>query len=43
VLLAALAGLASFWRDDPSAMEVLIQALHHSDPEIRAAAAGTAT
>jgi hypothetical protein len=42
VLLAALAGLASFWRDDPSAMEVLIQALQHSDPEIRAAAGGSA-
>jgi hypothetical protein len=42
VLLAALAGLASFWHDNPSAMEVLLQALQHSDPEIRAAAGGTA-
>ena len=42
VLLAALAGLASFWREDPSAIEVLSQAYQHSDPEIRAAAGGTA-
>jgi hypothetical protein len=42
VLLAALAGLASFWREDPSAMEVLSQAYQHSDPDIRAAAGGIA-
>jgi hypothetical protein len=42
VLLAALAGLASFWREDPAAMDVLSQAYQHSDPEIRAAAGGTA-
>jgi hypothetical protein len=41
-LLAALAGLASHWRDDPIAAEVLGYALEHSDPEIRAAANSTA-
>jgi hypothetical protein len=43
VLLAALAGLAGFWRDHPSATEVLSQALQHSDPEIRTAAGGIGT
>jgi hypothetical protein len=38
--LAALAGLASHWRGDPEVTEILSQALRHSDPEIRAAAAG---
>lgn len=37
-LLAALAGLAAYWRNDPLAAEVLAHALQHSDPEIRAAA-----
>jgi hypothetical protein len=41
-LLAALAGLASHWRDDPIAAEVLGYALEHSDPDIRAAANSTA-
>ena len=41
-LLAALAGLANYWRDDPRAMEVLSHALQHSDPEIRAAASPAA-
>ncbi len=41
-LLAALAGLASYWKDDPRAMEVLTRALRHSDPEIRAAARSAA-
>jgi hypothetical protein len=37
-LLAAVAGLASYWRDHPMASEVLSHALRHSDPEVRAAA-----
>jgi hypothetical protein len=37
-LLAAVSGLASYWRDHPMATEVLSHALQHSDPEIRAAA-----
>lgn len=37
-LLAAIAGLASYWRDEPMAAEVLAYALQHPDPEIRAAA-----
>jgi len=37
-LLAAVAGLASYWRDHPMASEVLSHALQHSDPEVRAAA-----
>ena len=37
-LLAALSGLALHWRDHPAAVEVLAQALQHSDPDIRAAA-----
>jgi hypothetical protein len=37
-LLAAVAGLASYWRDHPLATEVLSHALQHSDPEMRAAA-----
>jgi hypothetical protein len=41
-LLAALAGLASYWKDDPRAIEVLTRALRHSDPEIRAAASSAA-
>jgi len=41
-LLAALAGLASYWKDDPRATEVLTRALRHSDPEIRAAARSAA-
>lgn len=41
-LLAALAGLASYWKDDPRATEVLTSALRHSDPEIRAAARAAA-
>ncbi len=37
-LLAALAGLASYWKADPQVSEVLAHAIRHSDPEIRAAA-----
>jgi hypothetical protein len=37
-LLAAVAGLASYWSDHPMATEMLSHALQHSDPEIRAAA-----
>jgi len=37
-VLAAVAGLASYWREHPLATEVLAQALQHPDPEIRAAA-----
>lgn len=37
-LLAALAGLAAHWRDDPAAAEVLFHARQHHDSEIRAAA-----
>jgi hypothetical protein len=40
-LLAALAGLASYWKTEPRAAEVLARALRHSDPEIRAAAASS--
>jgi hypothetical protein len=38
LLLSALTALASHWKEDPSASEVLSLALQHSDPEIRAAA-----
>jgi hypothetical protein len=41
-LLAAVAGLASYWRDHPLANEVLSHALQHSDPEVRAAAKASA-
>jgi hypothetical protein len=41
-LLAALAGLASYWRDHPTAADVLASARQHSDPEIRAAAGSPA-
>jgi hypothetical protein len=41
-LLAALCGLAAYWRDDPAAAEVLAHARQHSDPDIRAAAASPA-
>jgi hypothetical protein len=41
-LLAAVAGLASYWKTDPQATEVLAHAIQHSDPEIRAAASSTA-
>ena len=41
-LLAALAGLATYWKTDPEATELLAQATQHSDPEIRAAANSTA-
>jgi hypothetical protein len=37
-LLAAVAGLASYWSDHPLATELLARALQHSDPEMRAAA-----
>jgi hypothetical protein len=37
-LLAALAGLAAYWRDDPAAAEVLFHARQHHDSEIRTAA-----
>ena len=37
-LLAALAGMAVHWRQDPVAADVLTLAMQHSDPEIRAAA-----
>jgi hypothetical protein len=37
-LLAALAGLAAHWRDDPAAAEVLFHARQHHDSQIRAAA-----
>jgi hypothetical protein len=38
LLLSALSALASHWKEDPLASEVLSLALQHSDPEIRAAA-----
>jgi hypothetical protein len=38
LLLSALSALASHWRDNPFATEVLSLAQRHSDPEIRAAA-----
>jgi HEAT repeat protein len=38
-VLAALAGLAGRWRDDPRAAEVLARARRHRDLEIRTAAA----
>jgi hypothetical protein len=41
-LLAAVVGLASYWRDHPMATEVLSHALQHSDPEVRAAASSSA-
>lgn len=41
-LLVAIAGLAGYWNDDPTATEVLAYARQHSDPEIRAAARPTA-
>ena len=41
-LLAAVAGLASYWSDHPLATEVLSHALQHSDAEIRAAAKSVA-
>jgi hypothetical protein len=41
-LLAAVAGLAGHWGDDPMATEILSRARKHSDPEIRAAAGSTA-
>ena len=41
-LIAAVAGLASYWKTDPEATEVLAHAIRHSDPEIRAAASSTA-
>lgn len=41
-LLAAVAGLASYWGDHPMATAVLSHARLHSDPEIRAAAGSTA-
>lgn len=37
-LLAALSGLAAYWKDDPAAAEVLAHARQHPDPEIRATA-----
>jgi hypothetical protein len=37
-LLAALAGLATHWRDDPAAASVLFHARQHHDSQIRAAA-----
>jgi hypothetical protein len=41
VLISALNALATHWRDNPSASEVLTIAQQHSDPEIRAAAGWT--
>jgi hypothetical protein len=41
-LLATLAALAGYWRDDPLAASVLAHARGHSDPEIRAAANASA-
>jgi hypothetical protein len=38
LLLSALSALASHWREDPSATEILSLAQQHWDPEIRAAA-----
>jgi hypothetical protein len=38
LLLAALTALANYWREHPSAAEILTLALQHSDAEIRAAA-----
>ena len=37
-LLAALAALATYWQDDPTASEALSRAQQHSDADIRAAA-----
>jgi hypothetical protein len=37
-VIAALSGLAAFWRDEPRAATVLALAAKHSDPEVRAAA-----
>jgi hypothetical protein len=37
-VLAAIAGLAAFWRDEPRAVTVLALATNHSDAEVRAAA-----
>jgi hypothetical protein len=42
-LLAALAGLAAHWREDPAAAEVLFHARQHHDSQIRAAARGRTT
>jgi hypothetical protein len=42
-LLAALAGLAAYWRDDPLASEVLFHARQHHDSQIRAAARARTT
>jgi hypothetical protein len=41
-LLAAVGGLASWWRDHPMAAELLASALRHPDPEVRAAAGSPA-
>jgi len=41
-LLATLAALASYWRDDPLAASVLAHAQGHSDPDIRGAANASA-
>ncbi len=41
-MVAAVAGLASYWSTDPQASEVLAHAIRHSDPEIRSAASSTA-
>ena len=37
-LLAALAGLAVYWREHPGAGDALARALQHADPDVRAAA-----
>jgi hypothetical protein len=41
-LIAAVAALASHWSNEPMAAAVLDRALHHSDPDVRAAATSTA-
>ena len=41
-LLAAVAGLATYWKTDPQVTEVLAHAIRHPDAEIRAAANFTA-
>ncbi len=41
-LIAAVAGLATYWKTDPQVTEVLAHAVRHPDAEIRAAANSTA-
>ncbi|HSJ65777.1 MAG TPA: hypothetical protein VK922_17975 [Gemmatimonadaceae bacterium] len=41
-VLAAIAGLAAHWRDDPRAQQILALAAEHPDPTVRSAAAAPA-